>query len=60
MADARVYGGIHFRFDCVAGQEIGATWASYVLDNYFQPQADSGGASTAAMLPKDQESGRSS
>jgi hypothetical protein len=32
-AVSRVYGGIHFSFDSVAGQEIGANVGEYVLDN---------------------------
>ena len=38
MANARVYGGIHFRFDCAAGQQIGRDVAGYVLDNYLLPR----------------------
>ncbi len=37
-ADARIYGGIHFRFDCVAGQEIGADVGGYVMENYLTPR----------------------
>ena len=37
MADSRIYGGIHFRFDCVAGQEIGADVADYVIDHFLVP-----------------------
>ena len=59
QADARVYGGIHFRFDCVAGQEIGADVGEYVLDNYFQPLTGSSGGSLAAVLPKDGGASRS-
>src|SRR5262249_11683503 len=55
MANARVYGGIHFRFDCVAGQEIGRNVAHYVMDHFLQPRDDNGGASlmaaTAAPAP---------
>jgi hypothetical protein len=31
MADARVFGGMHFRTACVRGSELGGTVASYVL-----------------------------
>src|SRR5262249_48463794 len=55
MANARVYGGIHFRFDCVAGQEIGRNVAHYVMDHFLQPRDDNGGdslmAATAAPAP---------
>lgn len=37
MALSRVYGGIHFRFDCVAGLEIGTNVGHHVLDNVLQP-----------------------
>ena len=36
VKDARVFAGIHWRFDCDAGQAIGAAVASYILDNSFQ------------------------
>jgi hypothetical protein len=35
--DARVYGGIHFRFDQVAGGQLGRTVATYVFKNNLQP-----------------------
>ena len=38
QARSRVYGGIHFTFDSVAGQEIGANVGGYVLRNYLTPQ----------------------
>ena len=44
-ADSRIYGGIHFRFDSAAGQQIGTDVAGYVMDNFLLPQ---GGAATAA------------
>jgi hypothetical protein len=37
-ADSRIWGGIHFRFDNVAGESVGAHVADYVLDNFFQPR----------------------
>jgi len=36
VKDARVFAGIHWRFDCERGQAIGAAVASYILDNAFQ------------------------
>jgi PAP2 superfamily len=36
VKDARIFGGIHFRFDCDAGQAIGAAVANYVLEHAFQ------------------------
>jgi hypothetical protein len=36
VKDARVFGGIHFRFDCDAGQAIGAAVADYILEHAFQ------------------------
>jgi len=36
VKDARVFAGIHWRFDCERGQAIGAAVASYILDNSFQ------------------------
>jgi Ca2+-binding RTX toxin-like protein len=36
---SRVYGGIHFTFDSVAGQGIGANVANYVLDTRLLPAA---------------------
>jgi hypothetical protein len=37
MANSRIYGGIHFRFDCVAGQEIGRDVGNYVIGNFLRP-----------------------
>ena len=36
VKDARVFAGIHWRFDCDAGQAIGEAVAGYVLDHSFQ------------------------
>jgi PAP2 superfamily len=44
MANSRIYGGIHFRFDCVAGQEIGFNVARYVMDHVLLPRDAGGGA----------------
>ena len=38
-ANSRIYGGIHFRFDSVAGQEIGVNVGEYVVDNYLLPRS---------------------
>ena len=38
QARSRVYGGIHFSFDSVAGQEIGGNVADYVMDNFLEPE----------------------
>ena len=37
-ARARVYGGIHFTFDNVAGQSIGQNVANYVFLNFMRPR----------------------
>jgi hypothetical protein len=38
QAEARIYGGIHFRFDNVAGQAIGRNVANYVFQNFMRPR----------------------
>jgi hypothetical protein len=40
QANGRIYGGIHFRFDCVAGQGIGADVGGYILDNFLLPRGN--------------------
>jgi len=35
--DARVYGGIHFRFDQEAGGKLGTTVGAYVVKHYLRP-----------------------
>jgi hypothetical protein len=35
--DARVYGGIHFRFDQLAGGRLGREIGTYVFKNNLQP-----------------------
>ncbi len=37
-ADSRIYGGIHFRFDNVAGQSIGRSVGNYVFQNFMRPR----------------------
>jgi hypothetical protein len=40
MADSRIYGGIHFRFDCEAGQQIGRDVGHYMMDHFLLPRDD--------------------
>jgi hypothetical protein len=53
--DARVYGGIHFRFDQDAGSRMGRRVGSYVLRHHLRPvRGDDdgrGGTSSARRLP---------
>src|SRR5262249_23561644 len=37
-ARSRIYGGIHFSFDSVAGQGIGVNVANHVMDHFLQPR----------------------
>jgi PAP2 superfamily len=37
-ADSRIYGGIHFRFDSVAGQGVGTNVGNYVVDHFLLPR----------------------
>jgi hypothetical protein len=37
VSDARVYGGIHFRFDQEAGERLGREVATFVEKNYLRP-----------------------
>jgi hypothetical protein len=37
---SRVYGGIHFTFDQVAGQSVGRNVANYVFMNFMKPRSD--------------------
>ena len=39
-ADSRVQAGIHFRFACVAGQEMGDKIGQWIFDNYLKPIND--------------------
>ena len=36
---SRIYGGIHYRFDQVAGQQIGRSAAEFVFANYMTPRS---------------------
>ncbi len=38
QARARVYGGIHFTFDNVAGQSVGTSVANYIFANVMRPR----------------------
>jgi hypothetical protein len=40
ISDARVYGGIHFRFDQEAGARQGREVGHYVLDNYLRTPSE--------------------
>ncbi len=37
ISDARVYGGIHFRFDQDAGGKLGRDVATYIYKNNLRP-----------------------
>jgi hypothetical protein len=37
LADARVFGGIHFRTACDDGLAVGAAVGNYILQNAFLP-----------------------
>jgi hypothetical protein len=36
---ARIYGGIHYRFDQVAGQQAGVSVADFVFANFMRPRS---------------------
>ena len=38
QANSRIYGGIHFRFDNVAGQSVGRNVGNYVFQNLMRPR----------------------
>lgn len=38
-AMARIYGGVHYRFDQEAGLQVGRSVAQYVYDNFVRPRA---------------------
>ena len=35
---SRMYGGLHYRFDCTAGQDLGRSVAAWVLAHAESPQ----------------------
>ena len=37
QSESRIYGGIHFRFDQVAGQQLGKSTAEFVFANFMKP-----------------------
>jgi hypothetical protein len=38
QARSRIYGGIHFHFDTITGQEIGIKVCHYAVDNFMLPR----------------------
>jgi len=38
QTESRVYGGIHYRFDQVAGHQIGGSAAEFVFANFMSPR----------------------
>jgi hypothetical protein len=40
--DARIYGGVHFRFDQAAGNEQGRRVGNYIFKNYLRRANSSG------------------
>jgi membrane-associated phospholipid phosphatase len=40
IADARVFGGIHFRISCIRGNALGKAVARYVLHHAMRPEED--------------------
>lgn len=45
---SRIYGGIHYQFDNVAGQEAGVNVGEYVVDHFLLPRDDQLTAAAAA------------
>ena len=39
QARSRIYGGIHFHFDTIAGQEIGTKVGNYLIDHFMLPRS---------------------
>ena len=39
QSESRIYGGIHYRFDQVAGQQVGKSVADFVGANYMRPRS---------------------
>jgi membrane-associated phospholipid phosphatase len=52
---SRIYGGIHYSFDNITGQQVGRTVAGYVMDHFLAPREDDGDdqlrAAAAAPAP---------
>ena len=57
QARSRVYGGIHFTFDSVAGQQIGADVGGYVADNFLEPDGRGRGAGSSNPFMDDRDAG---
>src|SRR5262249_48211943 len=51
MANSRIYGGIHFRFDNVAGQGIGRSVAHYVFEHFLLPAGHPGRGDDSVATP---------
>ncbi len=47
-ARSRIYGGIHFTFDSIAGQGIGVNVGEHVVDNYLLPRGRGQGGHAGA------------
>jgi hypothetical protein len=41
QSESRIYGGIHYRFDQLAGQQIGRSVAEFVAANFMNPRRGS-------------------
>src|SRR5262249_41045343 len=48
---SRIFAGIHWSFDCAAGEALGRKVGQYVADHYFQPLADSGSGTHGDLPP---------
>ena len=46
QAESRIYGGIHYRFDNEAGQQIGRSAAEFVFANFMTPRGGGIGGTT--------------
>jgi hypothetical protein len=38
QSESRIYGGIHYRLDQLAGQQIGRSVAEFVAANFMKPR----------------------
>jgi hypothetical protein len=54
---SRVYAGIHWSFDCAAGEALGRKVGQYVADHYFQPLGASGDGTHGGVLPQGEGAG---
>jgi hypothetical protein len=46
---SRIYGGIHYQFDNIAGQQLGHSVADYVVGGFLKPRDDEGVQVTDAV-----------